>query len=478
MKINIWKLLLAALVVPAAMGACTDERNNFMVDDSVSFVDSDGTWAENKGYVSTAVYNEKYEFPVVKNGKGLSGTTVRIEASESALDAFNEANGTNYELLPSNCYQFTATELRFSEKEVRKFAGLTWKMSDVTALDAYTDYVIPIQLTSSSNDVPVSEDRGLMLLHLEIAKVSMELSTDEATTVKNGTFIYNGNVKLSTTVPTMDVEVKYAVDTDASLVDAYNKANGTSYLAAPAGFASTVAASSVIAAGESSAAFGCQLNPDKLLENVDKLDAGVLIPVRISAVSDGTVITKGGDVVYIPVVNKEFRGTDAEPWAILEGEEICYANDPGRDPNAAWINGYVTSNLFNGASTGGDSWIPWWVTPNTYPITIVADMGAAHLVSYFKIEDTTDSQGAYLDYEIYLAEEYNGDKTEWTLVASGMRDWDGIYTPPGTVGVTKVYDYPVQKMAAGRYLKFVIVKCEPVALQNRGKLGDVWGVGL
>lgn len=358
MKINIWKLLLAALVVPAAMGACTDERNNFMVDDSVSFVDSDGTWAENKGYVSTPVYNEKYEFPVVKNGKGLSGTTVRIEASESALDAFNEANGTNYELLPSNCYQFTTTELRFSEKEVRKFAGLTWKMSDVTALDAYTDYVIPIQLTSSSNDVPVSEDRGLMLLHLEIAKVSMELSTDEATTVKNGTFIYNGNVKLSTTVPTMDVEVKYAVDTDASLVDAYNKANGTSYLAAPAGFASTVAASSVIAAGESSAAFGCQLNPDKLLENVDKLDAGVLIPVRISAVSDGTVITKGGDVVYIPVVNKEFRGTDAEPWAILEGEEICYANDPGRDPNAAWINGYVTSNLFNGASTGGDSWIP------------------------------------------------------------------------------------------------------------------------
>ncbi len=126
----------------------------------------------------------------------------------------------------------------------------------------------------------------------------------------------------------------------------------------------------------------------------------MLIPVRISAVSDGTVITKGGDVVYIPVVNKEFRGTDAEPWAILEGEEICYANDPKR-PAQSWVDAYVTSNLFNGASTGGDSWIPWWDSPNTYPITIVADMGAAHLVSYFKIEDTTDSQGAYLDYEIY-----------------------------------------------------------------------------
>ena len=40
--------MLAALVVPAAMGACTDERNNFMVDDSVSFVDSDGDWQEFK----------------------------------------------------------------------------------------------------------------------------------------------------------------------------------------------------------------------------------------------------------------------------------------------------------------------------------------------------------------------------------------------------------------------------------------------
>ena len=63
MKINIWKLLLAALVVPAAMGACTDERNNFMVDDSVSFVDSDGDWQEFK---TLPVYDEAYRFPVVK----------------------------------------------------------------------------------------------------------------------------------------------------------------------------------------------------------------------------------------------------------------------------------------------------------------------------------------------------------------------------------------------------------------------------
>ena len=39
MKINIWKLLLVAMVVPAVMGACKDDRNNYMVDDSISYAD-------------------------------------------------------------------------------------------------------------------------------------------------------------------------------------------------------------------------------------------------------------------------------------------------------------------------------------------------------------------------------------------------------------------------------------------------------
>lgn len=477
MKINIWKLLLVAMVVPAVMGACKDDRNNYMVDDSISYVDSDGTWEEAKGYFTIPVYDEKYVFPVVKNGKGLSSTTVRLEASESALAAYNTANETNYVALPENCYTLETTQLSFSKNEIRKFATISWDMNAIFALDPYTNYVIPVQLLSSASDVPVSEDRGLMLLHPEIAKASISL-LDGVTTVENGTFVYHGNVTLSVPVETMDIEVKYAVDFDPTLVAAYNEEHGTSYEAVSAGFASTVASSSVIKAGETSSPFGCQLNLDELLSGIDKLDNGVLIPVRMSAVSAGAVPEQGSELVYIPIINKEFRGTDAEPWAILEGDEICYAKDPNRDPNAAWINGYITSNLFNGASTGGDSYIPWWDTPNTYPITIVADMGATHLVSYFKIEDTTDSQGAYLDYEISLAEEYNGDNTDWVLVASGMRDWDGIYTPPGTAGVTKTYDYPVQKVAVGRYLKFVIKKCEPVALENRGKLGDVWIVGL
>ena len=237
MKINIWKLLLVAMVVPAVMGACKDDRNNYMVDDSISYVDSDGTWEETKGYFTIPVYDEKYVFPVVKNGKGLSSTTVRLEASESALAAYNTANETNYVALPENCYTLETTQLSFSKNEIRKFATISWDMNAIFALDPYTNYVIPVQLLSSASDVPVSEDRGLMLLHPEIAKASISL-LDGVTTVENGTFVYHGNVTLSVPVETMDIEVKYAVDFDPTLVAAYNEEHGTSYEAVSAGFAS------------------------------------------------------------------------------------------------------------------------------------------------------------------------------------------------------------------------------------------------
>lgn len=478
MKINIWKLLLVAMVVPAVMGACKDDRNNYMVDDSISFVDSDGTWEASddkpQGYISIPAYGETYQFPVVKNGKGLSSTTVRLEASESALAAFNEANGTNMVAVPSTCYTLATTQLNFSKEDVRKFATINWDLAAISALDPDTDYVIPIQLTSTASDVPVSEERGLMLLHLALADVSMSLLDTGMTTVANGTFVYNGNVSLSVPVSTMDVEVKYAIDTDPAVVEAYNTANGTTFAAVSEGFASMTSASSVIKAGETTAPFACQLNLDQLLSSLDKLNDGVLIPVRISSVTTGVYI--GSDIVYIPVKNGEIKG----PWEVLEGEEIGYAYDP--NPPSWSVAVYTGSRLFDGSFS--DEWIPYFNTPNTFPMVFVADMGAAHIFTKFRISDSYNYQGAARDYEIYVAEEYNGDNTDWKLVASGLRDYTWVSCGTDKTDPRLIYDYPIQHVAVGRYLKFVILKVENAGYGadamriGQCKLGDVQGVGL
>lgn len=478
MKINIWKLFLTVILLPA-MVACTDYRDNNMVNDSISFVDSDGTWATSKGYVTASVYETKCEIAVMKNGKGLAGTTVRVEASESALAAFNEANATDYVALPSDCYTIETAQIGFAEEDIRKYATIAWNLEAILALDTKVNYVVPIQLVSTSGKVPVSEDRGFMLLHPEISKVTMQLLETGTTTVENGTFVYNGNVTLSLPVPISDITVEYAIDTDPALVDAYNTANGTSYAASPEGFASMVATSAVIKANETAAPFACQLNLEELLANVDMMDAGILIPVRISSVSNYVALES--DIAYIPVKNGEIKG----PWELLEGNEIGWAFGPTNPGNAM----YTGSRLFDGSLL--NEWIPFinGEDQNEFPMVFVADMGAAHIFTNFKIADSYNFQGSYRDYEVYVSESYDGENTQWTKVASGMRDYT-YCVAANTAPYVKdhpdlTYDYPVQNIAVGRYLKFQINSSEPTRDNGQapspcggGKLADVWGEGL
>lgn len=461
MKINIWKLLLAALVVPAAMGACTDERNNFMVDDSVSFVDSDGDWQEFK---TLPVYDEAYRFPVVKNGKGLSGATIYIETPDSVIDSYNKLNGTDFVALPAECYDFSTNELRFSKKEIRKFVDLTWNMDAISALDQTKNYVIPVLLTVAGDALPTSEDRDRMLIYPKFAFASM---AQIATATSKGDLVYNGEIALDVPVTSENVEIGYEIDN--SLIAAYNEKNGTDYKAAPAGLLALDAAASTISAGESSTNFSLRLSSSKLLEDISVLDEKYLIPVRMTSISDAARI---GDesVSYVTVA----QGTVKGPWTLLEGENNCYAKDP--NDGAAWTQKYTADKLFDGSSEADHEWISMFKTQIEFPMTFVVDMGAAHIFTNFIISDYSTHQGNYRDYELYIAEEYDGANTKWTLVAKGKRDfkWTGKPTD---------YDFPVQTLSAGRYLKFQIMKAEYDMTKGDyqfgcGKLGDVYGEGL
>lgn len=68
MKINMWKLLIAGLFASAALAGCEDNRNNFMVDDSISFL---GTADDLQNIMTVSVYTEEYELPVVKDRKSV-----------------------------------------------------------------------------------------------------------------------------------------------------------------------------------------------------------------------------------------------------------------------------------------------------------------------------------------------------------------------------------------------------------------------
>lgn len=463
MKINIWKLLLAGLFASAALAGCEDNRNNFMVDDTISFVNEEQ-------YAGVSVYNGKYELAILKNGKGQQSAKALLSVSETALAEYNTANGTNYAVLPANCYKLSSSTVGFSDGDTRKFVEVTWDDAAIFALGEDTEYAIPLELTVADDALVVDENRNVKIINPKRASIGMEkeLATPFYPTATHEVITFDGNIVLDNAIATMDLTVDYKIDN--SLVDAYNQAKGTNYLAAPEGFATLDATSSQIAAGETTAKFSGKINSDKLFtgNNLD-IVGDLLVPVRITSTSlDGITVTT--EVMYVPfTMNKELKG----PWTLLEGENNCYARDPLAP---GWASGYTADKLFDGETTAGHEWISYFATQIEFPMTFVVDMGQRQVFTNFLISDYTTHQGNYREYEIYTAEEYDGANTQWNLVASGKRGYSWAAVPPP-------YDYPVQKYMAGRYLKFVILKAEFNMASGdfqfgRGKLADVQGQGF
>ena len=80
--------------------ACEDDRNNYMVDDRVSYLKG--------GLVDVSVLDEKYELCIIKSGKGLESATVSLALSNEKLAAFNETQSSAWTALGENDCSFSA----------------------------------------------------------------------------------------------------------------------------------------------------------------------------------------------------------------------------------------------------------------------------------------------------------------------------------------------------------------------------------
>lgn len=167
MKINMWKLLLAGLFASAALAGCEDNRNNFMVDDTISFVNEEQ-------YAGVSVYNGKYELAILKNGKGQQSAKALLSVSETALAEYNTANGTNYAVLPANCYKLSSSTVGFSDGDTRKFVEVTWDDAAIFALGESTEYAIPLELTVANDALAVDANRNVKIINPKRASIGME----------------------------------------------------------------------------------------------------------------------------------------------------------------------------------------------------------------------------------------------------------------------------------------------------------------
>lgn len=279
---KIFKHILTAALALSAV-ACTDDRNNFMVDDSFGFNN-----ALNENVEELAIYTGSYELAVIKSGKGFTDATVFIEGSNADLLAYNEANGTEYFPLPKDLYSFSVNSLEYSAEEVTKNLTVSWdvaKAAEYMALEPMNDYVIPVSL--NSEDLEVNDGRHLVILNLKKTNVKHEQKLlswtltygDEAEPLKE-----SKNISiLMDRAPGMDLTLEFAAD--EALVAAYNEANGVNYALAPEGLISFDKSLSV-ANGELIKQFPVTIDSKAIMaEGSMPAFEGYVAPVRVQKTS-------------------------------------------------------------------------------------------------------------------------------------------------------------------------------------------------
>ena len=453
--------LLIAVPLCCLIAACTDDRNNFMVDDSISYVNQDKV-------VDISVFSEKYDLSVVKSGKGESSATVGIAFPDTALTSFNTANGTDFVPLSTDLFSISSSKLSFDKREVRKIAEITWKADAVVPVLKSGDYAIPCSLSASG--VEVNDDRNLVMICPKLSKVSMAdtlAGTLNPTAVETQIDTLTGEINVDYPIDNKDIQLSLAIDN--TLVDSYNTSHGTSYTQAPDGLITVLDKSVTISEGESSVTFRYALSSSKFYSDGAMLPfTAYLVPISIVSTSiSGLPIAVS--TMYVPIKNES--KTLMGPWTVLEGVDLCYAKEDGAP---AWGAAFTVDRLVDG--NPATEWISPFRHDITFPMTFVFDLGGMHLFQDFWIKDFSTNQGNYRQYEMYIAKEYNGADTQWSLIASGERDY--TWTNGGGL-----YEFPVQNLVIGRYLKFVIVKPEYSTASGdyqygRGKLSELYGTGL
>lgn len=438
--------------------ACTDERDNNMVDDTF-YIKGTETLR------TVSVFAESVDLHVIKAGKGTLAANVRISTPDTCLARYNAENGTDYSSLPSELYQLSAKDLSFSKEDVTKPVRITWTPSAIADVLEDKEYVIPCLI--SSDELGVSRDHSLVLIRPLLSRVGFEKAVEEKlrpSASPAAADTYEASVMISYPVADKDVTVTVAVDN--TLVEAFNTENGTTYSVAPDGLVTLVSDQVTIAAGSAGAGLKYTLVGEKFYKDGTLIPfTSYLVPIRIKSVSlDGMAV--GQDVLFIPIVYEE--GEIKGPWTVLEGADQCYGNEEGRP---GWAAKYLVDRMVDGDPA--TEWISRWEHPNSFPMTFVFDMGNFHLFSLLKIQDHSTYQGNYRDFAFYVAGTYSGEQTQWQLIASGERGYDWV-------SGGKLYDFPVQNMIPGRYLKMVILNCREYYGDGlgRGKLSEVYGIGL
>lgn len=392
MKNKLYITLLA--VCAAGLSSCHSDIDNFMVDDTIGFL--------NSGLVEVTVYKgveDPLNFYAIKAGKGFQHAEVSLAVDDQVLADYNATAAVTMSAVPSDCYTISISSLSFTTDDYRKAFQITWDRTALeAALEADPNIVIPVSMIVAETGVQVDESRLTALIKpsMETPTISFEefgfttglTPTRRSATEEDVYKVINANF-----IAQNDIDIELAFD--ATLIDEYNEAHGTSYKVLPEDAFRIETYNWTLKKYLNSVRYKFTFVREALIpENGSSKFGSYMIPLRIVSAKTGNIsyrIEEGKDFMLytVDVIAAEI---DKGKWTIVStSADADIANDPDK---ATSEGDYGPANLIDG--TTSKSWRTVWTTSSvTYPMEIVIDLGVERDLYRMGFDNPTGSNRRY-----------------------------------------------------------------------------------
>lgn len=342
---------------------------------------------------------------IAKGGLSEGDGKVELELYLSAIDSLNLANGTAYELLPAECYDFENKIIEIPSDKDYVEGKLTYDPGKIVERIGYNNnkYLLPIKAVSKEG-FPLNSDRNNLFLNFKVSEPIV-------TILNPGTF----EIDLSDeNITTMDVNVgvvftnKWDIKTNfmhkQEVIDAYNTRNGT-YYAMLDESAYEAPEEILIKKGSKSTIASYVLNKANILPG------NYILPCQIKSLESSLEGTPT-DVIKADIVTSALFLLSKMGELIPKGDWTIESFTTQEPAEAKWGNGGSAIHLID--DNPDTYWHSKWKngrTPLPYQITI--DIKKESIISQIKILP----RGRGSNNPIHLLDfETSIDGTNWQFV--------------------------------------------------------------
>lgn len=440
--------------------SCEDNRLEGMMDDKVYLLRT--------GLQPTQVFNfGEYDFDVfvIKSGLGTKDASVKITVTPEILETYNANNGTDYELLPDDCYLLKATTMDIPAKTPSVSFPILFNSTKIIALQQDgKKYILPLSLFAL-NDINVDPVMDEVLLDPIIQEPYIAFAEPGLTSANSITLEDPEEFSMKTSVKTNYENIwdlTFETEISQEALDAYNQAQGTSYKIFPLTAVSLNHGPWAMPAETSTLDISYTIMRKSLVdENGVYLFGEYVLPLKISSVSKYGIDPENGvrfiRYNYLPEL------LERAGWQVID-----YNSCISQEEWYTWLNRTPDKILDGSTET---FWGSKWDVPSPLPYYFVIDMKTAKTIFRLGITKPADTWRGNMKAGYF---EISDDQQTWTK----LTDWELESNDPRS----PVFDVAP---ATGRYLRLTIteafdyadngVGAESGARMDMAEL-NVWGL--